>query len=874
MRLGARRKQSLDDLDQDIRDHIELELQDNIERGMTPEQARRAALLKFGNITRVKEDTRAVWRLVWIDQLMQDLRYALRTLRRQPGFTLVVVAALALGIGMNTAVFSVLNTVLFAPLPYPNADRLIWLANYNQRFQSDNYVARTDYLIWKRQAGSFEKMAAYGNQDLSLVTGGEASQERIVSITGDFWGITGVQPVSGRLFGPGEPNVVVLSWGLLERRFGGDPRVVGRTVELNGWPFTIVGVLPKNFRLLFPRQFTTWDVPREIDAYIPIPDALMAMPPAGVTQWEEATRQFGPAPFWIMVVGQLSADARIETAQAEMQAIYTRVAQQHPHALREGRVLRFEVLQEKLVANARRPLTILLVAVGFVLLIACANVANLLLSRGSARQREIAIRTAVGAGRNRVIRQFLTECGLLAFLGCAAGLFLAYWCVSAITQLWPGAVPRLSEAAIDGRVLAFTAGISLLAGLTFGLVPAIAAWKGDVFDVLKAETGASSPGTGRVRLQSVLAASELALAIILLTGAGLMLKSFWRMNARPAGLTPEKILVMRITLSGPEYNTWPPKQAYTEQLLRSLQALPGVVAAAVDLGSLNTSVQVDGASPGSPGEDLFASVRGVSPGYLRVMGIPLVKGDWPAREGLFGVVVNETFARQMAGEAVGRRLGGFVLNDAITGVVADFKARQLDADPLPEVYMPYERMPVDGSMRIVVRTAISGDALAADVRKLASGIDHTQPVFEFQTLEAALAASIVPRRFNFFLLVLFATTALLLALTGTYGVVAYSVSLRTREIGIRLALGARRGEILGMVVKQGMRLALAGIVIGVAAGLALTRMMASLLYDVKPNDPWVFVLTAMALAITATLAAAGPALKASQVDPLTALRRE
>jgi putative ABC transport system permease protein len=368
-------------------------------------------------------------------------------------------------------------------------------------------------------------------------------------------------------------------------------------------------------------------------------------------------------------------------------------------------------------------------------------------------------------------------------------------------------------------------------------------------------------------------ASELALAIILLTGAGLMLKSFWRMNARPAGFAPEKILVMRITLSGPEYSTWPPQQAYTEQLLRSLQALPGVVAAGVDAGAMNTSVQVDGASPLSPSEDVFASVRGVSPGYLRVMGIPLVKGEWPTRGSLFGVVVNETFARQIAGEAVGSHLGG-ILNDTIMGVVADFKAQQLDADPLPEVYMPYERLPLSGSMRVVVRTAISGDALAADVRKLVSGIDRTQPVFEFQTLETALASSIVPRRFNFFLLVIFAATALVLALTGTYGVIAYSVSLRTREIGIRLALGARRGEILRMVVKQGMRLALAGIVAGIAAGLALTRMMASLLYDVKPNDPWVFVLTAGVLALTATLAALGPALKAAQVDPLRALRHE
>jgi predicted permease len=864
----------LEDLDRDIRDHIELEIRENIERGMTPEEARLAALRKFGNITRVKEDTRAIWQVVWLEQFLQDARYALRTLRHQPAFTLVVVATLALGIGMNTAVFSVLNTVLFRPLPYPNADRLFWLANYNAQTKSDNWVARTDYVIWKSEARSFERMTAYGNQDLSLVSGGEASQERIASITGDFWTIAGVQPAFGRLFDSGEPNAIVLSWSLFERRFGSDKRIVGKTVQLNGWPFIIAGVLPKNFRFLFPQQFAIGDETRDIDAYIAIPDALMAMPPAGVAQWEEATKHFGPAPFWIVAVGQLRSNAAVETARAEMRTIYSRVAEQYPSPLRQGRVLRFVALQEKLAGNARRPLTVLLVAVGFVLLIACANIANLLLSRASARQKEVAIRAAVGAGRNRVIRQFLAESVLLAFLGCAAALLLAYGAIWVIPRLWPDAVPRLSEIAIDGPVLAFTVGISLLAGLMFGLAPALMAWRTQVSEVLKSETGTSSAGAGRVRLRGVLAASELALAIILLTGAGLVLKSFWRMNTRPPGFAPEKILVMRITLSGPRYRTWPPKQAYTEQLLQSLSSLVGVEATGVAAGSLNTSIQVAGTTSAVPGEGVFASIRGVSGGYLRAMGVPLVKGEWPARGSLFGVVVNETFARQVAGEVIGRRIGGNILNDTITGVVADFKGQQLDAEPLPEVYMPYERMPLGLSMRVVVRTTLKATALASAVRELASGVDRTQPVFEFQTLEDALASSIAPRRFNLFLLMVFASTALVLALTGTYGVIAYSASSRTREIGIRLALGARRTEIVGMVVKQGMSLAFAGIATGVVAASVLTRMMTALLYDVKPNDPWVLGVASAALAMTAMLAAAGPALKAAHVDPLTALRYE
>jgi len=336
----------------------------------------------------------------------------------------------------------------------------------------------------------------------------------------------------------------------------------------------------------------------------------------------------------------------------------------------------------------------------------------------------------------------------------------------------------------------------------------------------------------------------------------------------------EKILVMRIALSGPQYSTWPPKQAYTEQLLQTLESLPGVEVAGVAAGSINTNVRVESTRSLSSDEGVFASIRGVSTGYLRAMGIPLVQGAWPARGTLFGVVVNETFAHQMSGEAVGRRIAGSVLNDSITGVVADFKAQQLDSEPLPEVYMPYERMPLSRSMRVVVRTKLNGNALAAAVRQRVSGVDRTQPVFEFQTLEEALASSITPRRFNLFLLVIFAATALLLALTGTYGVIAYSVSLRTREIGIRLALGARRGEILGMVVKQGTRLALVGSISGVVAGLGLTRIMASLLYDVKPNDPWVFATASIALVITAILASTGPALKACHIDPVTALRHE
>jgi putative ABC transport system permease protein len=474
-----------------------------------------------------------------------------------------------------------------------------------------------------------------------------------------------------------------------------------------------------------------------------------------------------------------------------------------------------------------------------------------------------------------VIRQFLAESVLLALLGCGAGLLLGHWALTGMLRLAPQAVPRLGEATFDAQVLGFALGASLFTGVLFGLAPATSLWKWDVHGVLKSESGASLAGAGRIRLRGLLAAAEMALAIVLLAGAGLMLKSFWRMSAAPPGFAPGNVLVMRVTLSGQRYESWPPKQAYTEELLERLQSLPGVEAAGVDCGSLNSKVRVDGAQPTSPEDGVFASIRGVSPGYLRAMGVPLVRGNWPARGSLFEVVVNEAFTRQIVrGESAGRHIGGSILNDAIAGVVADFKTWQLDRKPLPEVYMPYERMPVSRSMRVVVRTSGRAAAMAPAVRKLISSVDRTQPVYEFQTLDQALSDSIAPRRFNLFLLGLFAATALLLALVGIYGVIAHAVTQRTREIGIRLALGARRAEIVRLVVRQGMTLALAGIFAGVAAGVGLTRLMSSLLYDVKPNDPWIFAATSLALAVTALLASGWPALRAALVDPLTALRHE
>ena len=864
LRNLSRQERMEDDLGEELRFHLQKDVD---KTGMTPEEARDTALRRFGGVDQVKEGCRDVRAIRFFEGTWQDICFGLRMLRRNPGFTTVVILTLALGIGMNTAVFSVLNSVLLRSLAYPDADRLVWLANYDDYFKQDTWGSRADYLLWRDQAHSFAGMAAYGNQDLALVVADQASQERIASVTGDFWSIVGARPTFGHLFRQGEPDTIVLSYRLFERRFGADSQVIGKSVTLNGHSFTVVGVLSEAFRFLLPQQWVSGDERREIDAYVPIPDAVE-------TPGQPVTQKHGPAPFWVSVVGKLKPNIPIDQARAEMETIFARIAREYPTPLR-NRSLHFIPLKEKLVGSARTALMVLLAAVGFVLLIASVNVANLLLARASVRKREIAIRAALGAGRMRVIRQLLVESVLLALLGGMAGLLLSRWCLALMVRLGSEAVPRLAETQTDGWVLSFTLGVSLLTGLLFGLGPAITLGRTDLHDALKMDARTPMAAVGRLRGRGLLVALQLALAIILLTGAGLMLKSFWRMNAKPPGFTPESILVMRVSLSGPQYRSWPPQEAYLHELLRRVNTAPGVLAVGIDCGTLNTAVRVEGAQQNSTKAPL-AAVRFVSPGYLRAIGVPLIKGRWPTDgEFLDVVLVNQSFTRKMvSSDPVGRPISGSFLSGTMAGVVADFKYWQLDAEPRPEVYMAYEWSPVVRSVRVVVRVSGEARLAASTIRNLISGIDRAQPVYELQTLEQALSDSIAPRRFNLFLLGTFAATALLLGLIGIYGVIAYSVAQRTNEIGIRRALGAQRGEIVRMVVWQGMQMALAGIGVGLGAALGLTRLMGSLLYDVKANDPLTFAAVALTLSVTALLALLIPALRAALVDPTVALRCE
>ena len=859
------RRRMESEIDRDIREHIEMETRDNIERGMSPEDARSAALRKFGNPLRFSEETRAVWRWDSIERLLQDTRYALRGLRMNPMFALVAILTLALGIGMNTAVFSVVSSVLLKPLPYPGPDRIVWLANYNQRFHFEASSA-PDFTDWRRQAQSFEAMAGYGTVDKTVQDGDQSAKHSFVYITPEFWQISGAHAELGRLYNESDRDVVVLTSRLFRQHFNSDARAIGRVLPIDGRPTTIIGVLPRNFRFL-PPPGMAGGMSGEAEAFIP-----NVIPP-------ELQSRGGRGLLIMFVVGKLKPGVSIGSARAEIQSIQDRIAKENPamHDFYAASELHVLPLQEKLVGASRRALLILLAAVAFVLLIACANLGNLLLARATARRREIAIRAAIGAGRGRLLRQFLVEGFTLSLIGGTIGLALARLADALLIRLNPAAVPRLGEVAIDWRVLAFTLAVSLLAGVIFGLAPLLSIASTSLHNVLKDGGRGFSASLAGLRLRRLLVAAELALALVLLTGAGLMVKSFARMYAHPATFEPEKIGMMKVFLSGPAYRDRAAAMGYSQRLIDRVAQVPGVQAMAVSSFARSGVVDVDGPPRFPPGQAPMISFHAVSSGYPRVVGIPLLKGRWISDdEPSPAILVNETFVRRVFGkdDPLGQRIHMQGPLATIVGVVGDLKVSRLDAEPDPEVLLPFKQTDVFRRWDVLVKTAGAPSAVLPDVRKIVQQLDPTQPPYGLTTMEDDLAESIAPRRFNFLLLGTFAASAVILALIGIYGVMSYAVTQRTQEIGVRIALGARHGEILRMVVGQGMAVALTGIVIGIAAALALTRLMASLLYDVKPNDPLTFATVAAALLATAFIACCAPAVRAARVDPVLALRYE
>lgn len=865
-----RRREHGDGLAEELQLHLDLRTQRNVEQGMPPETARRQAIRSFGSPARVRDEASDVWIAAWVDEFGQDLKFGARWLRRSPTFTAVVVLTLATGIGVNTAMFSIVNAALLQPLPYPQPQRLVWIAGAAPTCSPDCFNSRTDFLVWSQQAPSFETMAGFGNLDMALIHEGHASAERIAFVTDGFWKITGARPRVGRLPHDGETDALVLSWGLFEREFRGDRGAVGRKVAIEGHQFEIVGVLGPEFRFLFPQELHTGDELKDIDAYSRVPEG--AETPGDPIKPNLA---LGPSPAWLRTFARLSKTATLEQAQAELAVIHDRLNRQYPSPFRT-KTLSVAPLAERVVGDARLALIILLGAVGFVLIIACANVANLLLARTSVRRKEIAIRAALGAGQARVLRQFVTESLLLAGLGGIAGLTLAWFLVRVLVRYGGQAVPRLAETTIDSRVLFFTMFVTVLTGILFGLAPARTLWRGNLDSVLREDAKATSSSSRQQRFRFALVSLEVALSVVLLSGAGLLLRSFWSMNTFPPGFTPDRVLVMKLSLSGGRYaRNWALQDAYLREVTEKIEGVKGVEAVGIECGTLNQPVRVDGGQRDAP---LMVALRAVSPGYFRALGVSITRGHWPEpSEALDSILVNQSLAWKALGgdqDIVGRRISGGIVRGTVAGVVADFKDRQLDSQPTPQVFFSYRKSPTIGAVRVLIRTAGNPTPVLSTIRSLVAGIDKDVPIQQFQTLESSLSDSIAPRRFNMFLLAGFAATALVLALVGMYGVISYIVTQRTREIGIRVALGAERHHIVGMFALQGMRMTLVGLVLGLAAALILTRVMASMIYALSTTDPLTYVMVTLLIALASFLACFGPAHRAAVVDPLIAMRRE
>ncbi|HKE86902.1 MAG TPA: ABC transporter permease [Vicinamibacterales bacterium] len=862
-----RRRRLEADMEAEWRAHLDTHVDALVAAGMSRDEATRRARKDFGDPLRWKEQAFEVRGVSWVNDLGADIRYGLRQMRRSPVFTATVMVTLAAGIGLNTAVFSVIDAVLLRSLDYPDPERVLWITGGNKQ----EFVGAVDFLAWKEQATSFDGLVAFDISDSALHTADTVVQTRVASVSDDFWAVSNARPMLGRL--PLErEDAVLLAYPFYVRAFHADPMVVGGAVTLNGRQVTIAGVLPPGFRPQLTKPLASSGIPENVnDAY----RTLTVPPPTKAPNGMITTRL-------VNVIGKLKAGLSVERAQADLEAIRrrtttTNVGMPLPPALR------MMPLRERIVGDATRPLIVLLAAAVFVFLIACANVAHLFLARASSRRSEVAIRASIGAGRWRLARQFFVESALIAAAGAIAGLVVARWSLATIVRILPYGVPRLQETTIDGRALAFAAAASIVAALVFGLVPVWSMWKDDARGVLKQALYGTLPIGSRLRTRATLVALEFALTIVLLVGAGLLIKSLWRLNALPDGFHPDRIVTMEVQFFGPSYREVDVRRTHVAEVLRRVSAVPGVSAAAMTTNAgFTVRLNREGDPfPPTPNDPTAAFARGTiaSAGLAQVMGMRLVKGRWLTdSEPSPAWVINETFVRRHFGDSdpIGARFrypGGKEAWATVVGVVADRKLQRLDAGAEPEFYIDYAHDLTFG-YSIVASVAIDAATAAGQVRRTAAGVDAAVPVLEVRTLEAVLADSIAPYRFNLFTVGLFAAVALLLASVGIYGTLAYATSRRTQEIGIRLTLGAARGEVVAMVIRQGMTVALIGTLVGLVIGAGLPRMMRDLLYEVSPSDPYVFAVASAVLLLVGFAASLGPALRAASVQPLVALRHE
>ena len=868
------------EIDEEMRFHIDMRTEENVSRGMSPEDARREAERRFGRLTRIKEMGYEVRGGGFMETLWQDLRYGFRMLRKHPGFTFIAVLTLALGIGFNTALFSVVHAVLLRPLPYAEPERLVQVYESNAQKGLDRFAfSMANFIDQRDQQSSFEQMAAYSGWNANLTSGGEPERVQVALVTASFLPLLRVQPVLGRGFvteeeTPGKDDVVMLSYGLWQRRFGGNPAILNQTVDLSGYVCTVVGVLPADFR--FPDPFGS----NPLSDSAPKLDLLAALSYDRKNLGDRGSH-------YLQVLGRLKPGVDLVQAQTELRTIAVRFEQQYPDR-NKGWSVNVFALQDEVVRTIRPALLLLLAAVAFVLLIACANVSNLLLARAAARQKEMAIRLALGAPRARLVRLLLTESLLLALAGGAVGLALAYLAMRAFISFSPANVPRTDEIHLDGLALLFAFGVTLLTMVAFGLLPTLQASKPGVNTTLK-EGGRQTGNQGsRPRTRRLLVIAEVALSLLLLIGAGLMIRTFISFLHVNPGFRTDNLLTMKLALPGKKYPQPQQQVAFYQQAIERIRALPGVqeVGAVSDLPLAEGGIFrfiVEGRPSASAADDPDAVWRAINPDYFRTMGMRLVRGreftEHDQQGAVEVIIINETMAASFwpGEDPIGKRVQ---ISDSlpmnwreIVGVVNDTKEAGLDAPTRPEIYVPFTQRPRT-AMTLIAHTAAAPEQLAGAMRAAVQSVDPDQPVYRISTMERFFSAEVAVPRATMFLMGTLAIVALILAAVGIYGVMAHAVTQQTHEIGIRTALGATQRDVLRLVVAQGMTLTLIGVVIGLVGAFALTRLMTNLLFGVSATDPVTFTVIALLLTAVALFACYIPARRATKVDPLTALRYE
>jgi predicted permease len=835
------------ELADEIQSHIEERISDLMDEGVPEKEARERAHREFGNPTLVLETSREVWSSRWVEQLAQDLRYAFRAFKGSPAFTIVAVLALALGIGATTAIFSVVDRVMLRPLPYPEADRLLSLGN----------LPHPEYFDWRARNDVFEEMAvATGGGPRTLTGLGEATQIRCASAAASFFKTFRVQPLLGRSFTeaedkPGAPKVMLLTYSSWQHRFSGARDILGKSLTINDAPYTVIGIMPPSFR--YPGSTTEAITPLAFDA---------------------STK----AIYFYPVVARLKAGVTVGQAAAELEGFFANSPQNRAFG-GQKRKLSVMRLHDRQVANVRLAMLALIGAVGCVLLIACANVANLLLSRSAARQREIAVRAALGAGRMRLVRQLLTESVLLGAAGGATGLLLAALTLRSIIRIAPS-VPRIEDVAIDWRVLLFTIAISLAVSVAFGLAPAFSAARADLNYALK--SGAPSTTARHRILQSSLVIAELALSLVLLAGAGLLMQTLWRLQHIDPGIVPEHVLTVDVYLNYKTHSKGQ-RRAFYNQVLTAISSMPAVIAAGATNGlptswAMTAALTAEGVPlPAESGPADQVGFTNITPGYFEALRIPLRSGRFLNQQDDRApdvAVVNEALARHFFPnqDPLGKRVssGAFDHPRTIVGVVGDVKNRGRQESTQPQLY----RLDEDGDVSsLIVRMAGDPLSLTNQIREQVRALDKNTPV-NFSTMTQELDREFTSQRFNSILLSSFAAIALFLAAIGTYGVMSYLVSQRRREIGIRMALGARTNQVLAQVIGHALRLVLSGVAVGNALALGLTRYLKTLLYGVSSSDALTLCSVAFLMAAVALFASYFPALRASRVDPSKTLRCE